>query len=473
MSNKIRFFYTFLLGCILTSTIFCNSRISFSRPGSFLRTPGGLAGSTVNNFYIGTSTEIINTSSLNYSRSINFYSTTDGKFTYGLNYLTHATNNVLDIAPPSEFLFHFTKEIYQYNNLVINIGVHDIPIDSDIEDAKPSLFLSFINKNIKIGKKYLIQSTIGFGSEKVNYDSHNTEQEQDNNANIFFGFRLLTPWRLEKTGKGMNLLAEFIDKGYHLGFELPINYNLKFQFGLTHIENFQTMGEYDTEAIASEQIFGDDAGISIGIQYLIPTKKNQRQLPEESLEEVSIMEPGNNCYIGLLQNDNLNSSLQINEGCTVGAVKQIVEEVNTTFQELQDSLLFLNQSLVSYNLTNDALEVKAQYLQDSLKIQEMKYYISKTELNIAIKSLTNSLKYYYSNEYHLALKELDKTIKYLPNLAAAYARRGSIYYKLGDLDRATINWNHALQLDPEYEDVKNILLRIKNNTIDSNNMLPE
>jgi Tfp pilus assembly protein PilF len=103
----------------------------------------------------------------------------------------------------------------------------------------------------------------------------------------------------------------------------------------------------------------------------------------------------------------------------------------------------------------------------------MNYYISKTELNIAIKSLTNSLKYYYSNEYHLALKELDKTIKYLPNLAAAYARRGSIYYKLGNLERATINWNHALQLDPEYEDVKNILLKVKTDNIDFNNTLPE
>ena len=83
------------------------------------------------------------------------------------------------------------------------------------------------------------------------------------------------------------------------------------------------------------------------------------------------------------------------------------------------------------------------------------------------------LKYYYSNEYHLALKELDKTIKYLPNLAVAYARRGSIYYKLADLDRATVNWNYSLQLDPEYEDVKNILLKIKNNALEESNILPE
>ena len=185
------------------------------------------------------------------------------------------------------------------------------------------------------------------------------------------------------------------------------------------------------------------------------------------------MEPENNCYIGLTQNDDHVSQLQINEGCSVSSVKQIVEAINSTFQSYEDSLLFLNQTLTSYDLTKNALEFKVDYLQDSLKTQEINYYISKTELNIAIKSLTNSLKYYYSNEYHLALKELDKTIKYLPNLAVAYARRGSIYYKLADLDRATINWNHALQLDPEYVDVKNILLKLKTNSVGSSYILPE
>ena len=185
------------------------------------------------------------------------------------------------------------------------------------------------------------------------------------------------------------------------------------------------------------------------------------------------MEPENNCYIGLVESDDFTSKLQINEGCSVNAVNQIVEAVNQSFLEYEDSLLFLNQTLTSYDLTKNALEVKVDYLQDSLKIQEINYYISKTELNIAIKSLTNSLKYYYSNEYHLALKELDKTIKYLPNLATAYARRGSIYYKLADLDRATINWNRALQLDPEYEEVKNILQKLKTNSLDSSSLLIE
>ena len=34
---------------------------------------------------------------------------------------------------------------------------------------------------------------------------------------------------------------------------------------------------------------------------------------------------------------------------------------------------------------------------------------------------------------------------------------------LGDIQRATVNWNIALKLDPEYNEVRSVLLAIKNN----------
>ena len=61
-------------------------------------------------------------------------------------------------------------------------------------------------------------------------------------------------------------------------------------------------------------------------------------------------------------------------------------------------------------------------------------------------------------------KELvSQAIEQMPDLALAYARKGSIYYKLGDIQRATVNWNIALKLDPEYNEVRSVLLAIKNN----------
>ena len=61
----------------------------------------------------------------------------------------------------------------------------------------------------------------------------------------------------------------------------------------------------------------------------------------------------------------------------------------------------------------------------------------------------------------MALDEVNQTIKRFPKLAIAYARKGTIYYQLGDLQKATINWNLALKQDPEYTEVQKILESIK------------
>ena len=58
-----------------------------------------------------------------------------------------------------------------------------------------------------------------------------------------------------------------------------------------------------------------------------------------------------------------------------------------------------------------------------------------------------------------------KAIILQPNTAVAYARKGSIYYKLNQLDRATLNWNIALKLDPEYTEVREMLNALKENKL--------
>ena len=92
--------------------------------------------------------------------------------------------------------------------------------------------------------------------------------------------------------------------------------------------------------------------------------------------------------------------------------------------------------------------------------------------NRASRHISRALRYYYEQEYNQALIEIDKAIDLNPNIALAYARRGAIYYKLGDFQRATMNWNIALKLDPEYVEVKNILIAIKDRTVELQ-QLPE
>ena len=45
--------------------------------------------------------------------------------------------------------------------------------------------------------------------------------------------------------------------------------------------------------------------------------------------------------------------------------------------------------------------------------------------------------------------------------------------KLGDVQRATINWNLALRLDPEYTDVRNILKALNENKMKNVNFIED
>ena len=60
---------------------------------------------------------------------------------------------------------------------------------------------------------------------------------------------------------------------------------------------------------------------------------------------------------------------------------------------------------------------------------------------------------------------LDKAIEINTNLSIAYARKGTIYYSMGETQKASINWNIALKLDPEYDEVRDILEALKNNRL--------
>ena len=82
-----------------------------------------------------------------------------------------------------------------------------------------------------------------------------------------------------------------------------------------------------------------------------------------------------------------------------------------------------------------------------------------------MRHLSASLRFYYQGDFQQALQEVEKAIELQPNTAVAYARKGSIYYKLNQLDRATLNWNIALKLDPEYKEVRDMLNALKDNKL--------
>ena len=135
--------------------------------------------------------------------------------------------------------------------------------------------------------------------------------------------------------------------------------------------------------------------------------------------------------------------------------------------KLKDSLRVF-ESEIKY-LTSEVAQLrqKTAVLEDSVRSAKLARHAMEQNINLALKHLSRSLRYFYAGDYREALQEVEAAIDLNPNLALAYARRGSIYYKLGDIDRATINWNLALRIDPEYDDVRNILRALNENRLRS------
>ena len=155
------------------------------------------------------------------------------------------------------------------------------------------------------------------------------------------------------------------------------------------------------------------------------------------------------------------------------SLDSLIRQATIIITDLEDSLMTQNQEYNTLAFTNEELNQKINFLQDSLGMSLLDSKILSVNLNRAMKYLSVSLEAYYAQEYELALGETERAIEIFPNLAIAYARKGSIYYHLGDMKRATINWNIALKLDPEYDEVRDILEAIKNNKLKSADLKQE
>ena len=107
---------------------------------------------------------------------------------------------------------------------------------------------------------------------------------------------------------------------------------------------------------------------------------------------------------------------------------------------------------------------------DSTRVFHLERQVDRTNTNIIMRHISRALRYFYAEDYREALVEIDKAIEVNPNISLAYARRGSIYYRLGDFQRATMNWNIALKLDPEFTEIQDLLQASKDNRLSSSEM---
>ena len=386
-------------------------------------------------FSLTVSSEIINFNNnyqTNYGKSSNsaaFKMQTETGYTFGLT-----AGNIMDPVNMGEVGFHFQKSIFKHGDVSLSAGIQDILYKADgaekqIDIDDMSIFAVLTSR--KTFDAYRLSVNVGVGSGKIQYDPHITNTN-NNGTGLFLGFNLNTPF-LSRNG-GMDLIVEYDGTGINMGTVIPFTNDYSMSIGMTHIDN---LGEFGSESKLGDdyQILQADApAFSIGLTMNIPTA------PEVSLLDVA--------------------------GYPDDITERELELLNQIAM-LEDSLNLMNNENTLLSDNNLLLKHKVAIFMDSTRVFSLKEQANHSINNRVARHLTRCLRHFYQEDYRDALVEIDKAIDLNPNIALAYARRGSIYYKLGDLQRATMNWNIALKLDPEFEEIQELLLASKEERLQS------
>ena len=463
MKNKIIKYSIFLLAI---NMFFANSRVAFSRPATVLRTPSVQILDSEKKPYLftaGFATETVNFDLPSTSTSLYFHTQTSNDFNIGLSYTSLADprstteideDSTSTYMLPTEIGLHIQKRIYQAGNIHIDLGISDIMArkwNGKSEFQNPSMYAVFSSH--KVFDKFAITYNFGFGSGKVASDQHTTDFDQDEVSNIgyFLGFNLLTP-EIPRLKNRLNLLFELDGTSINLGAKLPITDEYVISMGVV---NFSEMGDFGNRSKVGQTdavISPDAPTICFGFEMNVP-KLNKRQLS------------GNPYYSSNNPDQIFYTEEAVNQ--LQDSLNNVINTTQKKYDSIADSIRFLTFSLENNETENTSLQQKIASLEDSLYQQRNQKTIDITNYNKASRHISRALRYFYEQDYNNALIETDKAIEINPNLAIAYARKGTIYYSIGQIQSASINWNIALKLDPEYDEVRDILEALKDNKLKS------
>ena len=437
--------FLFILNCSYSAT-----RIAYLRPGPMMKIPFSMSGTSPYLFTAGFGTEFHNLAPINTAKGF-YYNMQAGGWLLGFS--TGSAGDTTRIAnldvstyrAPVEFGFHLQRQLYSKDNISFSLGLQDIVFENKTSglnlDPNELSFFGVISSEQMI-RDFKVNTFLGFGTggfgaiDTIEVDSLKTSGTA---AGVFMGLIFNTPY-LDKWG-GIDIVGEFDGNGINVGLRIPLTSDYRLNLGFTHIEKLPNWKDRYWEGHAAFTLgFEISAARSSGIKI-----------------------PGGGPSPNLLPNDKISQS-------NVDTTLMMADyAVNT----LRDSMGMMNNEMRNLMIRLAAMEQHSKFLEDSLKAVKLNNNVSEQKMNDAMRHLSRSLRYFYAGNYRSSLQEVESALELNPNLALAYARRGSIYYKLGDVQRATINWNLALRMDPEYDDVRNVLKALHENRLKSTKMIED
>ncbi len=435
------------------------TRLAFSRPGGMMRVPMSAVSRSPFLFSAGFVSEMVSISPYNSATGVYFDAEFSRNFRLGLSSVSTAdTSSNLEASlydPPLEVGLHLQQRLWTYGNISFALGVHDIVLTRDDSKftIKPDLisYLGVISSEQQVGN-FNLNTYMGFGTgtlagtQTTNAvanglfpDTLGTDTTSGLALGVFAGFLLKTPVLADRGG--LDIVAEFDGNGINLGVRIPITSDYRLQVGLVHVENLPDFAPQSD----GMPLLPDAPSVVIGLNLNVP-----RLVPSPAEREIGQLGP----RIG-----------EVGEGEELlpAQLDSTLQSVDYLLASLRDSLHISRFEIDNLHAQLAMRDQRSVVIEDSMRSMQLRIEMIKSNLNFTMRHLSASLNYFYSENYRESLQEVEMAIQLNPDLAIAYARRGSIYYKLGDTQRATINWNLALKLDPEYDDVRNILRALKEN----------
>ncbi len=429
---------TYPLILLIISGLFGVSRVTFSRPGPMMKIPYTTTSSSPYWFTIGVSSDVYDFTPQIQTPSAFFDIFVTPDYNFGLTYATVLDTTYLQST--GELGIHLQRRIYDYKGISISLGLQDILFNegSNINTKDLSAFMVFSSE--KEFGDYTLTSFMGFGSGKIGSDPHFVSTEDTTTSTgVFVGFLFNTPY-LKKNG-GMDFVGEYFGSGINIGVHIPITPNYRFDIAVTHFKAFGDFGSL--ESIDSLSTLQTDApSISLGFSMSVP-----KPVKSEKIKNI------------------------VNGSTIPMQDTEFASIANKKIAELRDSIRVNQNTIENLSKHKALLEQQISNLVDSTRVLHLENMITESNLNASLRHLARSLRFYYEGQYQKALKEAESSLQITPSLALAYARRGSIYYKLGDTQKATINWNLALKLDPEYDEVRLILQAMKDSLLESASLI--
>jgi len=357
-------------------------------------------------------------------------------------------------ANENDISLHIQNRLLTYGETAVGIGVNDIGItsassdSSGLEERVRNLSYYILLSRENSFSEYNLKTYLGVGSGrygsnfgKFDLDTTTTPGDtlriaKDNSIGFFLGLLMNTNILADRGG--LDFIIEFDGVGINAGVKVPLTQEYHINLGFTNMQNLPYLGE-DRE---------NPPGIGIGLDYFLPRVKSSASKQRGGIK-----------VAGVVTEDGLPMRTVIDSSWHKAQERQLLV--------LRDSLRMSSTEIEQLNRMVEHLEQRNQVLEDSVASLQLARHVSDAQINQALKHLSRSLRLFYNEEYEDALIEINEALEFNPNLALAYARRGSIYYKLNQIDRATINWNIALQIDPGYDEVRNILRALNENRLRS------